>query len=97
MNFIGPRAFSMELMGNKSNAIATARRQGVSTVPGSQGVVTDVVQAQALADDIGYPVLIKATFGGGGKGMRVVKRREGFAGTPDGTECIGPVRIRSRR
>ncbi|HKI99944.1 MAG TPA: biotin carboxylase N-terminal domain-containing protein, partial [bacterium] len=71
-NFVGPRARSMELMGNKSNAIATARRLNVSVVPGSQGVIASATEGQAIADEIGYPVLIKATFGGGGKGMRVV-------------------------
>jgi len=71
-NFVGPRAYSMELMGNKSNAIATARRLRVVTVPGSHGVLTDPAYAAGIAEEIGYPVLIKATFGGGGKGMRVV-------------------------
>ncbi|MCH9046232.1 MAG: ATP-grasp domain-containing protein [SAR324 cluster bacterium] len=72
-NFVGPRARSMELMGNKSNAIATARKLNISGVPGSQGVVTDPSEALTIAEEIGYPVLIKATFGGGGKGMRVVR------------------------
>ena len=77
-NFVGPRAFSMELMGNKSNAIATARRLNVGVVPGSQGVVTDPNHAAAVAEEIGYPVLIKATFGGGGKGMSVVEDPDVF-------------------
>jgi acetyl/propionyl-CoA carboxylase alpha subunit/acetyl-CoA carboxylase beta subunit len=71
-NFIGPRAHSMEMMGNKSNAIATARRLNVPTVPGSHGVLTDATYAYAVAQEIGFPVLIKATYGGGGKGMRIV-------------------------
>jgi acetyl/propionyl-CoA carboxylase alpha subunit len=71
-NLIGPGTMAMERMGNKSNAIATARRLGVGVVPGSQGVVTDPAHARQIADEIGYPVLVKATFGGGGKGMRVV-------------------------
>jgi acetyl/propionyl-CoA carboxylase alpha subunit/acetyl-CoA carboxylase beta subunit len=71
-NFVGPRAYSMELMGNKSNAISTARRLHVATVPGSHGVLTDPAYAAGIAEEIGFPVLIKATFGGGGKGMRVV-------------------------
>ena len=83
--FVGPRAFSMELMGNKSNAIATARRLRVATVPGSHGVLTDAAYAAGIAEEIGYPVLIKATFGGGGKGMRIVKDpatfRDDFART----------------
>ena len=77
-NFIGPSHLSMEMMGNKSNAIATARRLKVTVVPGSHGVVTDPERAKAIADEIGYPVLIKAAFGGGGKGMRVVGKSEDF-------------------
>ena len=91
LNFIGPRTLSMEQMGNKSNAIATARRLGVEVVPGSQGVVTDPVYARSLADEIGYPVLIKAAFGGGGKGMRVVYDSHRFeeAFTSTGQEALG--------
>jgi acetyl/propionyl-CoA carboxylase alpha subunit len=77
-NFVGPRAKSMELMGNKSNALATARRLSVPVVPGSHGVLPDVLHAKAIANEIGYPVLIKATYGGGGKGMRVVFEPERF-------------------
>jgi acetyl/propionyl-CoA carboxylase alpha subunit len=84
-NFIGPRAQSMEMMGNKSNAIATARRLNVPTVPGSHGVLTDPTYASSVAQEIGFPVLIKATYGGGGKGMRIVhdpaKFREEFVRT----------------
>jgi acetyl/propionyl-CoA carboxylase alpha subunit/acetyl-CoA carboxylase beta subunit len=84
-NFIGPRAHSMEMMGNKSNAIATARRLNVPTVPGSHGVLTDAGYALAVAQELGFPVLIKATYGGGGKGMRVVhdpaRFKEDFART----------------
>ncbi|MCZ6557268.1 MAG: ATP-grasp domain-containing protein [SAR324 cluster bacterium] len=77
-NFVGPRAFTMELMGNKSNAIATARRLKVGVVPGSQGVLTEPNYAASVAEEIGYPVLIKAAFGGGGKGMRVVFDPDNF-------------------
>ncbi|MCH7477945.1 MAG: ATP-grasp domain-containing protein, partial [SAR324 cluster bacterium] len=84
-NFVGPRAFSMEIMGNKSNAIATARRLKVPVVPGSQGVLTDPFSAAGVAEEIGFPVLIKATFGGGGRGMEVVhdpaEFREAFTRT----------------
>lgn len=72
INFIGPSVYSMEMMGNKSNAINTARSLGVSTVPGSDGIVTTPQAAKKLAAQIGYPVLIKAVHGGGGKGIRVV-------------------------
>lgn len=76
INFIGPSVHSMEVMGNKSNAINTARRCGVPVVPGSHGIITSAAAASALADEMGYPVLIKAVHGGGGKGIQVVERAE---------------------
>ncbi len=78
INFIGPPVESMETMGNKSNAINTARRLGVPVVPGSHGIVTQVDRASSVAEQIGYPVLIKAVHGGGGKGIQVVERPEDF-------------------
>ena len=73
INFIGPPVSAMETMGNKSNAIATAARLEVPVVPGSHGILTDADRAAEVADDIGYPVLIKAVHGGGGKGIQVVQ------------------------
>ena len=78
INFIGPPVASMETMGNKSNAIATALRLGVPVVPGSHGVVTDAVRAADLAQEIGYPILIKAVHGGGGKGIQLVESADAF-------------------
>lgn len=78
INFIGPTALNMDLMGNKSNAIATAKRLKVPVVPGSEGALTDPVHALTIADKIGFPVLIKAAHGGGGKGICVVENREDF-------------------
>ena len=78
LNFVGPTAHSMNLMGNKSNALATAIRLKIPVVPGSGGALTDPSQAEEIAAKIGYPVLIKATHGGGGKGIRVVERPEEF-------------------
>jgi hypothetical protein len=75
INFIGPPVSSMDTMGNKSNAINTALRLGVPVVPGSHGILTDVERAAVVAEHIGYPVLIKAVHGGGGKGIQVVERR----------------------
>lgn len=72
INFIGPPVSSMETMGNKSNAITTALGLGVHVVPGSHGIVTDVDQAANLAETIGFPLLIKAVHGGGGKGIQQV-------------------------
>lgn len=74
--FIGPSPEAMLKMGDKSTARETMKSIGVPTVPGSEGLVTDERQAKAIADDIGYPVMIKATAGGGGRGMRWVKTPE---------------------
>ena len=70
--FIGPSPECIESMGNKSQARETMQRCGVPTVPGSDGVVESVEDARAFAERVGYPVLIKASAGGGGKGMREV-------------------------
>ncbi len=74
INFIGPPVSSMETMGNKSNAINTALRLDVPVVPGSHGILTNADRAAEVAESIGYPVLIKAVHGGGGKGIQVVER-----------------------
>lgn len=78
INFIGPPVDSMETMGNKSNAISTSRSLGVPVVPGSYGILTNVANAAEVAERIGYPVLIKAVHGGGGKGIQLVERAEEF-------------------
>ncbi|HEY9859946.1 MAG TPA: acetyl-CoA carboxylase biotin carboxylase subunit [Candidatus Obscuribacterales bacterium] len=72
ISFIGPSPESIRLMGDKSTAKETAQRAGVPTVPGSDGLVSDEQDALVLAREIGYPVMIKATAGGGGRGMRLV-------------------------
>ncbi len=76
ISFIGPRGDTIALMGNKSEAKKTMRAAGVPVVPGSDGAVGDANEAQKLADGIGYPVIVKASAGGGGKGMRVVHKPE---------------------
>ncbi|MDE0420810.1 MAG: ATP-grasp domain-containing protein [Gammaproteobacteria bacterium] len=78
INFVGPPVASMETMGNKSNAIATALEHGVPVVPGSHGILTDGDRAAETAAEIGYPVLIKAVHGGGGKGIQVVESADDF-------------------
>lgn len=71
LTFVGPAANVIEEMGDKALARRTAERAGVPIVPGT-GVLSDVEAAEAAADDLGYPVLVKASAGGGGKGIRVV-------------------------
>ncbi|NJN86475.1 MAG: acetyl-CoA carboxylase biotin carboxylase subunit [Leptolyngbyaceae cyanobacterium SL_7_1] len=74
--FIGPSPEAMRSMGDKSTAKETMQRIGVPTVPGSDGLLTDEREAMAIAHKIGYPVMIKATAGGGGRGMRLVRAKE---------------------
>ncbi|HEY9809838.1 MAG TPA: acetyl-CoA carboxylase biotin carboxylase subunit [Halomicronema sp.] len=73
ITFIGPSPDAMRAMGDKSTAKDTMKRVGVPTVPGSEGLLLDEKEAQEIAAKIGYPVMIKATAGGGGRGMRLVK------------------------
>ena len=68
--FIGPTSEAMELLGDKNMARSIAKRVGVPTVPGSDGLIDSEGQALAIAEKIGYPVLVKASAGGGGRGMR---------------------------
>lgn len=72
ISFIGPSPEAMRAMGDKSTAKETMQRAGVPTVPGSEGLLSSEREAIALAKDMGYPVMIKATAGGGGRGMRLV-------------------------
>ncbi len=72
INFIGPSADSIRRMGNKSVAKETMRNAGVPVVPGSIGIVKNLNDAIKICGDIGYPVMLKAVAGGGGKGMRMV-------------------------
>lgn len=78
--FIGPSPDSIRAMGDKSTAKETMQRVGVPTVPGSPGLLTDEEEARAIAQKIGYPVIIKATAGGGGRGMRLVKEESELSG-----------------
>jgi acetyl-CoA carboxylase biotin carboxylase subunit len=76
LHFIGPKAEHIRIMGDKIEAKRTAKRLGIPVVPGSDGGVTDDGEAEKIAKEIGYPVLIKAAAGGGGRGMKVAKSRE---------------------
>lgn len=73
ITFIGPSPEAMEVMGDKLSAKQAVKEYNVPLVPGIDEAVTDVTQAKQIANEIGYPVLIKATAGGGGKGMRLVE------------------------
>ena len=72
IKFIGPRAEHIRAMGDKITAKETMRRAGVPVIPGSEGLLKDMDDARKQAKEIGYPVILKATAGGGGKGMRIV-------------------------
>ena len=79
LTFIGPSPEHIRLMGNKVAAKNAVRRLGIPTVPGSPGGVRDLATADAAASTIGYPVLIKASAGGGGRGMKVARDRSELA------------------
>jgi len=79
IKFIGPSAETISTMGDKSKARETAVKYGVPVVPGSDKAYTLLEQAQEAAVDIGYPMLIKARSGGGGRGMRIVEEEAAFA------------------
>ena len=76
LTFIGPTADHIRTMGDKITAKDTMKKLGVPCVPGSDGGVPDLDAARALAEDMGYPVIIKATAGGGGRGMKVAEGAE---------------------
>jgi acetyl-CoA carboxylase biotin carboxylase subunit len=78
MTFIGPKPEHIRVMGDKISAKQTVKDAGIPVVPGSDGAVTTEEEALAAAEDIGFPVLIKAAAGGGGRGMKVALDREGL-------------------
>ena len=73
LTFVGPSPDSINRMGNKSIAKDTMRAAGVPVVPGSDGIVDNITDAKRVAEEVGYPVMLKAVAGGGGKGMRYVE------------------------
>ncbi|BAP17779.1 acetyl-CoA carboxylase biotin carboxylase subunit [cyanobacterium endosymbiont of Epithemia turgida] len=79
IKFIGPSPEAIRSMGDKSTAKKTMQKAGVPTIPGSWGVIDTEQEALAIARDIGYPVIIKATAGGGGRGMRLVREDKEFS------------------
>lgn len=78
LNFIGPSPKSIALLGDKAKAKATAKSVGCPVIPGSEGVVSDNVQALEVAKEIGFPIFIKAVAGGGGKGIRIAYHENEF-------------------
>jgi acetyl-CoA carboxylase, biotin carboxylase subunit len=81
IHFIGPKPAHIRLMGDKIEAKRTARRLGIPVVPGSEGSLASDQEAVALAQDIGFPVLVKAAAGGGGRGMKVARAADELPAT----------------
>ncbi len=79
ITFIGPTTEHIRIMGDKIQAKETAKRLGIPVVPGSDGPVTDIEEARKTAAEIGYPVLVKAAAGGGGRGMKVARDADSLA------------------
>jgi acetyl-CoA carboxylase, biotin carboxylase subunit len=78
IEFIGPSPEAMDMMGDKLSAKAAAKRYNIPMVPGSEGAISDVEEGKRIAVATGFPLLIKASAGGGGKGMRIVEKVEDF-------------------
>jgi acetyl-CoA carboxylase biotin carboxylase subunit len=78
IKFIGPTPHQIAMMGDKITAKDTMKKAGVPVIPGSDGLVTDLKEGKKVAKKIGYPVILKATAGGGGKGMRIVWEEQEF-------------------
>ncbi len=84
LTFVGPRAETIRRMGDKATARDTAARAGVATVPGSEGRIVDIEEARKLAGGIGFPIMIKAAAGGGGRGIHIAR-------SPDELERLIPL------
>src|SRR5215211_3240738 len=84
--FVGPSAEAISAMGSKTAARTLAIAAGTPVVPGTTTALRDASEAEQMAEQFGYPVLLKAAAGGGGKGMRVVQRREELAGALASTQ-----------
>ena len=78
ITFIGPSPEAMEVMGSKLAAKAAAKSYNIPMVPGTDEAVTDIAAAKEIAVEVGFPILVKASAGGGGKGMRIVEKAEDF-------------------
>src|SRR5580765_2559263 len=80
ITFVGPSAALLDLLGDKTAARRLAKKAGIPRVPGSESPVSDPAEAARIAAQVGFPLIVKAAFGGGGRGMRVVDRPEDFTG-----------------
>ena len=96
IGFIGPNPKAIAAMGDKIASKKAAARANVSTVPGHLGVIEDAEQALSIAEEIGYPVMIKASAGGGGKGMRIAHSRSEVAEGLRAGALRGEIRVRRR-
>ena len=78
IKFIGPSASMIQKMGDKVSAKKTMEAAGIPTIPGSDGLIKDISEGKKIAKKINYPIILKATAGGGGKGMRIVNKESEF-------------------
>lgn len=98
INFIGPKPEVIRQMGDKQFARKLMKERGVPTVPGSNGFVSSAIEAKEIARKVGYPVLLKATSGGGGRGMRIAQTEEAIEGafnaaTAEAASAFGDGRL----
>src|SRR6202162_4364573 len=95
VQFIGPKPEHIRLMGDKIEAKRTAKKLGIPVVPGSDGGITNDVEATSIANEIGYPVLIKAAAGGGGRGMKVARSAAELSSRRATAPCGARAALRS--
>ncbi len=94
ITFIGPSPESIEMLGDKASAKAAMKKAGVPVIPGSDGAVRSVEEAKKIGAEIGYPLMVKASAGGGGRGIRLVERPEDLeaqfaAASSEALSCFG--------
>ncbi len=97
IKFIGPYPNVIRLMGDKARARRAMKKAGVPVLPGSDGPVQGEDQAIKVAKELGYPVIIKAVAGGGGRGMRIVRAADELPEVPQDRDARGRGRVRRRR
>ena len=97
IKFIGPPPEVMRLMGEKEKARAAMKKAGVPILPGSDGIIASEGEALEWARQVGYPVIMKASAGGGGRGMRIVRNEEELPGLFKAAQAEAAARVRQRR